>query len=48
VEANKKIFLAMGGRVLDHVGFDVKDLAVFVKRLQAEDMTLDEPVRQRK
>lgn len=32
------------GRVLDHFGFDVKDHAAFVKRLQAEGITLDEPV----
>ena len=33
------------GRVLDHIGFDVKDHAAFVKRLQAEGIQLDEPVR---
>jgi catechol 2,3-dioxygenase-like lactoylglutathione lyase family enzyme len=33
------------GRVLDHVGFDVKDHEGFVKRLQAEGIKLDEPVR---
>src|SRR5262245_56675554 len=33
------------GRVLDHVGFDVKDHAAFVKRLQAEGIKLDEPPR---
>jgi catechol 2,3-dioxygenase-like lactoylglutathione lyase family enzyme len=33
------------GRVLDHIGFDVKDHAAFVKRLQAEGIKLDEPVR---
>jgi catechol 2,3-dioxygenase-like lactoylglutathione lyase family enzyme len=30
--------------VLDHFGFDVKDHAAFLKRLQAEGITLDEPV----
>jgi catechol 2,3-dioxygenase-like lactoylglutathione lyase family enzyme len=33
------------GRVLDHIGFDVKDHAAFVKRLGAEGIKLDEPVR---
>ena len=33
------------GRVLDHIGFDVKDHAAFVKRLQAQGIKLDEPVR---
>jgi hypothetical protein len=32
-------------RVLDHIGFDVKDHAAFVKKLQAEGIKLDEPVR---
>jgi catechol 2,3-dioxygenase-like lactoylglutathione lyase family enzyme len=34
------------GRVLDHIGFDVKDHAAFVKKIQAEGIKLDEPVRQ--
>jgi catechol 2,3-dioxygenase-like lactoylglutathione lyase family enzyme len=33
------------GRVLDHIGFDVKDHSAFVKTLQADGITLDEPVR---
>jgi catechol 2,3-dioxygenase-like lactoylglutathione lyase family enzyme len=33
------------GRVLDHIGFDVKDHAAVVKKLVAEGITLDEPVR---
>ena len=33
------------GRVLDHIGFDVKDHAAFVKKLTAEGIKLDEPVR---
>jgi len=33
------------GRVLDHIGFDVKDHAAFVKKLQAVGIQLDEPVR---
>jgi catechol 2,3-dioxygenase-like lactoylglutathione lyase family enzyme len=32
------------GRVFDHFGFDVQDHAAFVKRLQAEGITLDQPV----
>jgi catechol 2,3-dioxygenase-like lactoylglutathione lyase family enzyme len=30
--------------VLDHIGFDVKDHAAFVKRLEAEGIKLDQPV----
>jgi len=33
------------GRILDHIGFDVRDIATFVPRMQAEGITLDEPVR---
>lgn len=33
------------GRVLDHIGFDVRDHAAFVKRLEAQGIALDEPVR---
>jgi catechol 2,3-dioxygenase-like lactoylglutathione lyase family enzyme len=33
------------GRILDHIGFDVRDHASFVKKIQAEGITLDEPVR---
>src|SRR5437016_12926008 len=33
------------GRVLDHIGFDVKDHQALVKKLQAERIKLDEPVR---
>lgn len=33
------------GRVLDHIGVDVKDHAAFVKKIQAEGIVLDEPVR---
>jgi catechol 2,3-dioxygenase-like lactoylglutathione lyase family enzyme len=33
------------GRVLDHIGFDVKDHAAVVKKLEAEGIKLDEPVR---
>jgi len=33
------------GRVLDHIGVDVRDHAAFVKKIQAEGIALDEPVR---
>src|SRR5438128_9825234 len=33
------------GRVLDHIGFDVKDHQAFVKKILAEGIKLDEPVR---
>jgi catechol 2,3-dioxygenase-like lactoylglutathione lyase family enzyme len=32
------------GRVLDHFGFDVKDHAAFVKRLESQGIKLDQPV----
>ena len=31
------------GRVLDHIGFDVKDLQAFIKKLQADGIKLDRP-----
>jgi uncharacterized glyoxalase superfamily protein PhnB len=33
------------GRVLDHIGFDVKDHQAVVRKIEAEGITLDEPVR---
>jgi len=33
------------GRALDHIGFDLKDLQAFVKKIQAEGIQLDEPIR---
>src|SRR5207249_10898724 len=33
------------GRVLDHIGVDVKDHEAIVKKIQAEGIKLDEPVR---
>ena len=33
------------GRVLDHIGFDVKDHAAFVKKIESEGVKLDEPPR---
>ena len=34
------------GRALDHIGFEVKNLEAFCKKLQAEGMTLDMPYRE--
>ena len=33
------------GRVLDHIGYDVKDLPAFVRKIEAEGIKLDEPIR---
>jgi catechol 2,3-dioxygenase-like lactoylglutathione lyase family enzyme len=33
------------GRSLDHIGFDVKDLETFVKKLDAQGIKLDEAIR---
>jgi len=33
------------GRVLDHIGFDVRNIGVMVKKLEADGIKLDEPVR---
>src|SRR5712672_4147048 len=33
------------GRILDHIGFDVKDHAAFVKKIEGEGIKLDEPAR---
>jgi catechol 2,3-dioxygenase-like lactoylglutathione lyase family enzyme len=33
------------GRVLDHIGFDVKDLQAFIKKIEGEGIKLDEPYR---
>jgi catechol 2,3-dioxygenase-like lactoylglutathione lyase family enzyme len=33
------------GRVLDHIGFDVKDLQAFIRKIEAEGIKLDEPYR---
>ena len=32
------------GHVLDHIGFDVKDLAAFTKQLDTDGVTLDRPI----
>jgi hypothetical protein len=31
------------GRVLDHIGFDAKDLKTFIKTLEADTIKLDRP-----
>ena len=36
--------VATRGRVLDHIGFDVKDHPAFVKKLEADGIKLDQPV----
>jgi hypothetical protein len=36
---------ATRGRVLDHIGVDVKDHVAFVKKIEAEGIKLDEPPR---
>jgi catechol 2,3-dioxygenase-like lactoylglutathione lyase family enzyme len=36
---------ATRGRILDHIGFDVKDHPAFVRKLQADGVKLDEPPR---
>jgi predicted enzyme related to lactoylglutathione lyase len=33
------------GRAIDHIGFDVKDLEVFVKKLAASGVTVEAPYR---
>jgi catechol 2,3-dioxygenase-like lactoylglutathione lyase family enzyme len=33
------------GHILDHIGFDVKDHAAFVKKIEADGIKLDEPPR---
>jgi catechol 2,3-dioxygenase-like lactoylglutathione lyase family enzyme len=40
-----KAQVATRHRVLDHIGFDVKDHAEFVKKIESEGIKLDEPVR---
>ena len=34
------------GRVLDHIGFDVKDLQAIIKKIEADGIKLDEPYRE--
>jgi catechol 2,3-dioxygenase-like lactoylglutathione lyase family enzyme len=33
------------GRAIDHIGFEVKNLEAFVKKLQADGVTIDAPYR---
>jgi len=40
-----KAQLPTKGRVLDHIGFDVKDLQAFIRKIEAEGIKLDEPYR---
>ncbi len=41
----KTVLAPTKGRSLDHIGFDVKDLDAFTKRLEAQGVKLDEPIR---
>ncbi len=43
---SKKVLAPTKGRSLDHAGFEVKNLEAFVKKLEAEGIKFDEPVRQ--
>jgi catechol 2,3-dioxygenase-like lactoylglutathione lyase family enzyme len=38
-----KLLPTTKGRVLDHIGFDVKDLQAFLKRLESEGVKIDRP-----
>src|SRR6266545_443078 len=42
---SKPIWSKTRGRVLDHIGFDVKDHPAFVRKIEAEGIKLDEPPR---
>ena len=42
----KTALLPTKGRTLDHIGFEVKDLEAFVKRLEAQGTKIDAPIRQ--
>ena len=33
------------GRMLDHVGFEVRDLAAFCRRLEADGVKFDSPIK---
>ncbi len=41
----EKAQAATRGRILDHIGFDVKDHAAFMKKIEAEGIKVDEPAR---
>jgi len=38
--------VATKGRVIDHIGFEIKDLASFVKQLEAKGIKFDVPFRE--
>jgi len=38
-----KPMITTRGRILDHIGFDVKDLPAFIKTLEAQGIKLDRP-----
>ena len=38
--------VATKGRVIDHIGFEIKDLAAFVKQLEAKGIKFDVPYRE--
>jgi predicted enzyme related to lactoylglutathione lyase len=40
-----KLQLPTRGRILDHIGFDVRDLPVFISRIEGEGVKLDEPYK---
>lgn len=42
----KDVRPATKGRSVDHIGFEVKNLEAYAKKLEAEGIKLDEPVRQ--
>ena len=43
IDSPDKPMVTTKGRVLDHIGFDVKDLQGFIKKLEAEGIKLDRP-----
>ena len=43
ISATDKPTVTTKGRVLDHIGFDVRDLAAYVKRLEAAGVKIDRP-----
>jgi catechol 2,3-dioxygenase-like lactoylglutathione lyase family enzyme len=45
VDQHEKL-AATKGRAVDHLGFEVRDMEAFVKRLQNQGISLDEPVRE--
>lgn len=42
----KKKLAATKGRAVDHLGFEVKDIGQFVKKLEADGIAFDTPVRE--